>query len=62
MILSDALCEPVVQFVDQSVAEPSQTASSEPVLPVVWGISIWVLMIEIAILSKEYQPSARRCS
>jgi hypothetical protein len=37
MILSDAVCEPAVHFVDQSAAEPSQTVS-ELVLPVVWVI------------------------
>jgi hypothetical protein len=38
MMLSDAVCESAVQFVDQSAAELSQTVSSELVLPVVWGI------------------------
>jgi hypothetical protein len=38
MILSDAVSHRAVQFVEQSVAEPSQIIFSELVPAVVWGI------------------------
>lgn len=38
VILSEAVCESAVQFVNQSAAKPSQTVSSELVLLVIWGI------------------------
>jgi hypothetical protein len=38
MMLSDAVRESAVRFVDQSTAESSQAISSDSVLPVVWGI------------------------